>query len=208
MDLPGVVMADLLAGLHLPQGHHVPQDQGAGPHHLPVRGLLRRLAEADHQLGGQGFLQGLCGKWCHVSPYSAGSSFPAVPFLGVVCFLAGVFLPVLAAVFFAAGFLAAVFLAAVRFPAAGFFSGASAGASAGAGSRAGACAGAAASAGTLRALAPVTLPPARPPPQRGGSAAAGAASSAGTDSSAGTGSSVGAASFAGAGSLPAARAGR
>ncbi|CAN3988396.1 VanZ like family, partial [Dysosmobacter welbionis] len=118
-----------MTGLHLPQSHHVPQDQGAGPHHLSIRGLRRRLSEADHQLGGEGVLQGLCGNWCHASPYSAGSCFPAVPFLGLVSFLAGVLLPLLAAVFLAAGFLAAV-----RFLAAGFFSGAAGAASSAAGS--------------------------------------------------------------------------
>ncbi|CDC68560.1 uncharacterized protein BN503_01437 [Oscillibacter sp. CAG:155] len=53
------------AGLHLPQGHHVPDHQGAGLHHLLIGGFLRPLAEVEHQLGGEGLFQFFCGKCCH-----------------------------------------------------------------------------------------------------------------------------------------------
>ena len=82
----------------------------AGPGRWPASSL-RSVASAavfpklSISLAVKAFFQGLCGNWCHASPYSAGSCFSRqVPFLGLVSFLAGVLLPLLAAVFLAAGF--------------------------------------------------------------------------------------------------------
>ena len=62
MHLLFLLPAGLGAGLDLPQGHHVPDHQGAGLHHLLVGRFLRHLAEVEHQLGLFQFFRGKC---CH-----------------------------------------------------------------------------------------------------------------------------------------------
>ena len=56
VDLLFLFDLGLLGGLHAPEGHHIPQHQGAGLHHLLIRGLSRLRAEVQGQLGGQGVL--------------------------------------------------------------------------------------------------------------------------------------------------------
>ncbi len=64
MHLLLFALTGLLPGLHFTPGHHIPENQRAGPHHLAVRRLLGSLAEIRHQLRSQRFLQSFCCKCC------------------------------------------------------------------------------------------------------------------------------------------------
>ena len=55
VHLPGMLLAGLLTGLHLPQSHHVPQDQGAGLEHVGGGGLVHSAAKVALELAGDHF---------------------------------------------------------------------------------------------------------------------------------------------------------
>ena len=57
MDLPLLLLPDLVAGLHAVAGHDVTEDQGAGLEHMVVVGRLHGAAKVALELAGDHFGQ-------------------------------------------------------------------------------------------------------------------------------------------------------
>ena len=65
VDLLELFLADLPAGFHGLDAHLVPEDHGAGLHHIRVGGFLHSAAEIEAQLVADGLLHGVLGEFLH-----------------------------------------------------------------------------------------------------------------------------------------------
>ena len=66
VDLPLLLLADLGAGFHGVGAHPVPEDHGAGLHHVGFGGLLLGAAEVQAQLVNNSLLHGVLGHFFHI----------------------------------------------------------------------------------------------------------------------------------------------